>query len=584
MTGTLTVERARTSPVVDHELLIDSFAGGGGASTGIEAATGRPVDYAINHNEAAIIMHRANHPRTVHLQESVWKADPREIVGKGRVGLAWFSPDCTHFSVARGAKPVSPRVRGLAWIMVKWAKLPRHQRPRVMICENVKEFVTWGPLVCKRDAKGNVMHDAKGRALEIPCPRRKGVTFKRWVTTLRNLGYTVEWRELDAADYGAPTHRRRFFLIARCDGKPITWPAPTHGDPRKLCGSTFPPKLKPYRTAAECIDWSLPCPSIFLTREEARVVGKQLGMASLKRPLAENTMRRIANGLLRYVLRAKQPYIVGLGGRQGQSPERTVERPFQTITGKADSAIVVPLITPVQNASRIGDGHDGGKPLNTITAHPKGGGFAVTAASLVPVGYGEREGQAPRTHDVNEPLPTIVGTNKHAQVVAFLAKHFGGMVGTELPRPLPTTTQTGTQNQIVAAHLLKLRGTCKDGLQVDQPAPTISAGGTHLAEVRAFLIKYFGNEKHGLPVNAPASTVTAKERLGLVTVHGEDYQIVDIGMRMLTPRELARCQGFPESYILTGTKTSQVARIGNSVCPPVVEAIVRATYTEGKRA
>lgn len=515
MTGTLHIQRVTVSE--DQELLIDSFAGGGGASTGIEAATGRPVDYAINHNEAAIIMHRANHPRTVHLHESVWKADPREIVGKGRVGLAWFSPDCTHFSVARGAKPVSPRVRGLAWIMVKWAKLPRHQRPRVMICENVKEFVTWGPLVCKRDAKGNVMHDAKGRALEIPCPRRKGVTFKRWVTTLRNLGYTVEWRELDAADFGAPTHRRRFFLIARCDGRAITWPEPTHGDPRKLAGSMFGPKLTPYRTAAECIDWSLPCPSIFLTREEARVVGKQLGMASLKRPLAENTMRRIANGLLRYVIRAKEPYIVG-----------------------------------------------------------QGAGTGVVSAFMVKNNFGEKPHYA-----IDEPMRTqVAGGTHHAQVVAFLAKHFGGMVGTELPRPLPTTTQTGTQNQIVAAHLLKLRGTCKDGLQVDQPAPTISAGGTHLAEVRTFLIKYFGNEKHGLPVNGPASTVTAKERLGLVTVHGEDYQIVDIGMRMLTPRELARCQGFPESYILTGTKTSQVARIGNSVCPPVVEAIVRANFTE----
>lgn len=581
MTGTLHIQRVAVAE--DHELIIDSFAGGGGASTGIEAALGRPVDYAINHNEAAIIMHRANHPRTVHLQESVWEADPAEIVGKGRVGLAWFSPDCTHFSVARGAKPVSPRVRGLAWIMVKWAKIPKHQRPRVMICENVKEFVTWGPLVCKRDAKGNVMRDAKGRALEIPCPRRKGVTFKRWVTTLRNLGYTVEWRELDAADYGAPTHRRRFFLIARCDGKPITWPEPTHGDPRKLAGSMFGPKLKPYRTAAECIDWSLPCPSIFLTREEARVVGKQLGMASLKRPLAENTMRRIANGLLRYVIRAKEPYIVTCN-HAGAFRGQTVAAPMSTVCASRDAhGVIVPLLARTahgeinKNGKKRGQGsHDINTPIGALTASQD---FAVAAASLVPIGYGEREGQEPRTHSVNQPLPTVVGANKHAQVVAFLAKHFGGVIGAELSNPYPTTTQRGTQNQLVAANLVKLRGT-SNAVDANDAAPTISAGGTHLAEVRAFLIKYFGNEKHGLPVNAPASTITAKERLGLVTVHGEDYQIVDIGMRMLTPRELARCQGFPESYILTGTKTSQVARIGNSVCPPVVEAIVRANFTE----
>lgn len=521
----------------DLYLLIDSFAGGGGASLGIARAVGREVDYAINHDEAAIKMHRENHPGTVHLCESVWKVDPREVVGNGRVGLAWFSPDCTHFSIARGSKPVSPRVRGLAWIVLKWAKLPEHQRPRVILLENVKEFVTWGPLVIKRDERGRIMRDSQGRELEVPCPRRKGSTFKRWVTLLKKQGYAVEWRELNAADYGAPTMRKRFFLIARRDGEPIVWPARTHGP--KTAPGMFE-TLKPYRTAAECIDWTLPCPSIFLTKDEAREVGKQLGMASLKRPLAENTMRRIANGLLRYVIRAREPFIVGLGGRQGQSPERSVARPFQTITGKADSAIVVP--------------------------------------TLVPIGYGERQGQEPRTHDPSAPLPTIVGTNKHALVAAFLAKHFGGVVGTELTNPYPTTTQRGTQNQLVMANLLKLRGT-SNAADVAGPAPTITGGGTHLAEVRAFLVKYYGTAI-GQAVTEPLHTITAKERLGIVTIYGEDWQIVDIGMRMLTPRELARCQGFPDDYKLTGTKTSQVARIGNSVCPDVVEALVRANYTE----
>jgi DNA (cytosine-5)-methyltransferase 1 len=540
MNSTAIIQQRRPATAEDLDLIVDSFAGGGGASLGIKWATGREPDYAINHDLAAIEMHRANHPGTVHFNESVWKIDPREVIGNGRVQLAWFSPDCTHFSVARGAKPVSPRVRGLAWVVIKWAKLPRAQRPRVIILENVKEFVTWGPLIKKRDGNGKVMLDSKGRELEIPCPRRKGVTFKRWVTTLRSLGYEVEWREIDAADYGAPTHRRRFFLIARCDGKPIVWPQPTHYDPKRK-RNLFDAGMKPYRTAAECIDWSLPCPSIFLTPEEARAQARHFGMSSIKRPLAEATMRRIANGLKRYVFDAAEPFIV-----------------------------------PIQNYGREHDGYPVSAPLKTITAHPKGGGFAVVQAGLIPSGYGEREGQAPRTHDPAAPLPTCVGTNKHAQVVAFLAKHFGGMVGTELPKPLPTTTQRGTQNQIVTANLLKLRGTCADGQRVDEPAPTISAQGTHVAEVRAFLVKYFGNEKHGIPVDAPASTVTAKERLGLVTIHGEDWQIVDIGMRMLTPRELARCQGFPDDYILTGTKTSQVARIGNSVCPQVVEALVRA--------
>lgn len=555
----------------DIDLIIDSFAGGGGASLGIKWATGREPDYAINHDDAAIAMHRENHPGTVHLTESVWKAKPAEIVGKGRVALAWFSPDCTHFSVARGSKPVSPRVRGLAWVVIRWGKLPVKQRPRVIILENVKEFVTWGPLVKKRDDKGNVMLDAMGRELEIPCPKRKGVTFKRWVTTLRNLGYQVEWREINAADYGAPTMRKRFFLIARCDGMPITWPKPSHYDPKKK-PDMFNAGLKPYRTAAECIDWNLPCPSIFLTKEEAREQAKHFGMSSIKRPLAEATMRRIAKGLMRYVLRAEKPFIVGLGGRQGQSPERGVDRPFQTITGKADSAVVVPHLVPVGYGERAGQAprtHDPEAPLPTNVGTQK---HAVVAAHLTQ--FRQRDG---RNASVEDPVSTIVSDGgRHAQVVAFLAKHFGGVVGQEIARPLPTTTMRGTQNQMVTANLLKLRGTCADGQRVDEPAPTISAQGTHVAEVRAFLIKYFGNEKDGMPVDVPASTITSKERLGLVTIHGEDWQIVDIGMRMLTPRELARCQGFPDDYILTGTKTNQVARIGNSVCPHVVEALVRA--------
>jgi DNA (cytosine-5)-methyltransferase 1 len=553
-----------------RKLIIDNFAGAGGASEGIRLALGRDPDYAINHSAGALVMHRANHPGTVHLCEDVFHVDPRSVVGPdGRVGLAWFSPDCTHFSAARGSKPVSHRVRGLAWVVIRWVKkLDPEQRPEVIILENVREFLTWGPLVKKRQGR-RVCRDKQGRVLEIPDPKRKGVTFKRWKTTLEHYGYKVEYKILDAADYGAPTHRKRLFLIARRDGKPIVWPRATHGTaPRVNAGSrclwpeNTPPSpnfaeaslgsqagLLPYRTAAECIDWSLPCPSIFLTRKEARVAAKALGLGGLKRPLATNTMRRIAHGLLRYVLRAGKPFIV------------------RTAHGDVD-----------KNGKRRGQGaHDIEQPVGTVTGSND---FAVAAAHLVQVDHSKTTGRAPYNRDIERPLPTIAASNGHAQVVAFLAKHFGGVVGQPIDRPQPTTTTLGTQNQIVAANLVKLRGTCRDGQPVDEPAPTISAQGNHVAAVRAFLVKYYGTGG-ARPVNEPLDTITAKERMGLVTIEGEDWQIVDIGMRMLTPRELARCQGFSDDYVFTDkTKSDQVARIGNSVPPPIAAAIVAANYTE----
>lgn len=583
--------KLETRASVGRKLIIDNFAGAGGASEGIKLALGRDPDYAINHSAGALTMHRANHPGSVHLCEDVFDVDPKSVVGPdGRVGLAWFSPDCTHFSAARGSKPVSHRVRGLAWVVIRWVKkLDPEQRPEVIILENVREFLTWGPLVKKRTAKGRVCRDKQGRVLEIPDPKRKGITFKRWKTTLERYGYKVEHKILDAADYGAPTHRKRLFLIARRDGKPIVWPRATHGAARGsqlAAGKTLfgepqaaNRELRPYRTAAECIDWSLPCPSIFLSRKEARVEAKRLGLSGLKRPLAHNTMRRIAHGLLRYVMRAGKPFIVpiGYGERPGQSPRtHDVEVPLPTAVGANKHALVVPLITPVQNASNGGPGHDAAKPLNTITAHPKGGGFALSAAYMVKNNHGEKPHYA-----IDEPARTIVrGGTHHAQVVAFLAKHFGGVVGQAITRPQPTTTARGTQNQIVAANLVKLRGTCRDGQPVDEPAPTISAQGNHVAAVRAFLVKYYGTAG-AKPVDAPLDTITAKERMGLITIEGEDWQIVDIGMRMLTPRELARCQGFSDDYIFTDkTKSDQVARIGNSVPPPIAAAIVRANYSE----
>jgi DNA (cytosine-5)-methyltransferase 1 len=456
------------------ELVIDNFAGGGGASTGIEMALGRSVDVAINHDPLAISMHTVNHPTTTHYLDNVWQVDPREVTGGQPVGLAWFSPDCTHHSKARGGKPVSPRVRGLAWVVLKWAGLVR---PRVIMLENVEEFEDWGQLTRSRR----------------PCPKRKGMIFEKFVSQLRDLGYSVEWRQLRACDYGAPTIRKRLFLIARCDGQLIVWPAPTHG----------PGTKKKYRTAAEIIDWSIPCPSIF----------------ERKKPLAEKTLARIAKGLQRFVIDNPKPYIVEMHA---------------------------PFLTEHANGStqRVFDAEE---PLRTQMAGIKGGHFAL--------------------------------------VSAFLAKHYTGVTGHGVEQPIGTIT-SADHHSPVTSHLLKLRGTCKDGQSTSAPLPTITAGGMHVGEVRAFLLKYYGTNI-GQDISDPLQTVTSKHRFGLVTVQGVDYQIVDIGMRMLKPHELFAAQGFPENYIIDRdaqgnriTAAAQIAKCGNSVCPPVVAALVSANLAD----
>lgn len=543
---------------IAHELVVDLFAGGGGASTGIEQAIGRHVDIAVNHDPEAVSLHQANHPQTKHFVSDVFEVDPVAVTEGMPVGLLWASPDCKHFSKAKGGKPVSKKIRGLAWVVVKWAKLAR---PRVIHLENVEEFQTWGPLL------------PGGRV----CPERKGRTFRTWKRSLERLGYVVEHRELRACDYGAPTIRKRLFLTARRDGLPIVWPEATHGAPDSL--PVRQKKLKPWRTAAECIDWSLPCPSIF----------------ERERPLAEATMRRIAHGIKRYVLDAAEPFIVGVGGRMGQSPARPASAPFQTITAKADSCLAVP--------------------------------------TLIQTGYGERPGQAPRVPGLEKPLGTAVDGQKHALVAAFLAKHFGGEpqpgktaapLGAPAPTvlaqggpqavvaanlihmghgegkeggkrwsygirdaeaPLNTITANGMPAGVVASTLAKLRGT-SNSAATDEPLATVSAGGTHHAEVRALLLKYYGTDQDP-QLQEPLHTVTTKDRFGLVTVKGEDYFIADIGMRMLQPRELYRAQGFPDSYIIDRgadgralSKAAQVRMCGNSVSPPVAAAIVAANFTE----
>lgn len=494
---------------VHHELVVDLFAGGGGASTGIEQAIGRHVDIAINHAADAVALHQANHPQTLHFVSDVFEVDPLVVADGRPVGLLWASPDCKHFSKAKGGKPVNKNIRSLAWVVVKWAKLVR---PRVICLENVEEFQGWGP----------VLKDGR------PCPERKGHTFARWKQALEGLGYKVEHRELRACDYGAPTIRKRLFLVARCDGMPIVWPTQTHAEkPAKGSG------LKPWRTAAECIDWGLPCPSIF----------------ERERPLADATLRRIAHGVMRYVVNAAEPYVVRIGhtGHGDSGKVRSVREPVSTITTKAEHLLCSP--------------------------------------TLVQTGYGERDGQAPRVPGLHKPLGTVVaGASKHALVGAFLAKHYTGVVGSQLQDPIGTVTSVD-HHSLVTSNMIKLRGT-SNSAATDTPLGTISAQGTHHAEVRAFLTAYYGSDQD-TPLDDPLHTVTTKPRFGLVTVAGQQYEIADIGMRMLQPRELYRAQGFPDTYIIDRgadgrvlPKDAQVRMCGNSVCPPLARALVAANYTE----
>ena len=538
-------------------MIIDSFAGGGGASTGIEIALGRSPDVAINHDAAALAMHQANHPGTLHLNTNIWQVDPSEVCKGRRVGLAWFSPDCKHHSKAKGGKPVQKSVRDLAWVVVLWAK---RARPEVILLENVEEFRDWGPLTA----------DNK------PCPERRGQTFDAWCKELRRLGYKVEHRELRACDYGAPTIRKRLFLVARCDGRPIVWPTPTHakaGSPEVVAGTRLP-----WRSAASIIDWSLPCPSIFDTVAE---IMEKHGLRAV-RPLQDATLRRIARGVMRYVIEAAQPFIVGCGGRMGQSAERPVNAPLQTLTTKADSCLAVPTLTPFVTYGQHGGANRSIEdPLHTVTASRKDQN-AVIVPTLVQTGYGEAPGQAPRSLDIAAPLGTVVaGGGKHAIVSTFIAQHNTGVIGRAATDPLSTLTTRGTQQQVVAAHLMNMHGSTRSARSLDDPHPSICAGGQHGAVIAAFLQKYYG-QGVWQDMAGPLHTVATRDTFGLVTVDidGQTYAITDIGMRMLTPREQFRAQGFPDSYKIdasadgrTLTKTDQTRMCGNSVCPPLAEAL-----------
>jgi len=633
-----------------HELIIDNFAGGGGTSTGLEAAFGRPVDIAINHDPEALAMHAINHPHTTHLCESVWDIDPIDVTKNQPVALVWLSPDCKHFSKAKGGKPVEKKIRGLAWVTLRWAA---KCKPRVIMLENVEEFKTWGPLI--QDEHGHWKPD----------PAKRGKTFDSFVRQLQAHGYKVDHRELRASEYDTPTIRKRFFLVARRDGLPIQWPAPTNGAPGSpgvLAG-----KLQPYRTAAECIDWSLECPSIF-TR---------------KRPLAEATLRRIAKGIMRYVVDAADPFIVGQGGPIYAGKPVTARQPFGTLTTENHRAVVVPSIVPVthQGGDRSESIHE---PFRTITGAQRGE-KALASAYLAPY-YSDKRPTDARGTVPDAPVATITTENRHALVTAFLNEHANasnqrvmpadaplrticaqvkgghfsmvsahltkfrtGSTGSDLAEPVPTITAGpkenpagaphalglvtahiqrdmgksighaadsplgtvtaggGGKSALVSSHLCKLRGT-STAAGADEPLHTISAGGQHHAEVRAFLLAYYGTDQDQTP-SSPLATVTSRDRFGLVTIHGQDYEIVDIGLRMLAPHELYRAQGFPAGYVIDEipdpallfaggaqahadplslpriplTKSAQVRMCGNSVCPPLSEALIRANFVHERQ-
>lgn len=652
-----------------REIIVDNFAGGGGASTGIEMAIGRSVDIAINHDPNAVAMHTTNHPDTLHYCESVFDVNPQLATAGRPVGLAWFSPDCRHFSKAKGSKPVEKEIRGLAWIVIRWALAVR---PRVMMLENVEEFKTWGPLIVSADGGQRPDPERAGETFEAFCGMLSGgipaghpalvecceflgipADGMQAQQLVAGLGYAVDYRELRACDFGAPTIRKRFFMVMRCDGVPVTWPEVTHADPKSPAVQAG--KLAPWRTAAECIDWSIAAPSIF----------------GRKKPLAENTLKRIARGIQRFVLGNPTPFIVkcnhtstrsgydcfrgqslneplqtitkkhgyaiavphltkfrtgatgqevtepvptitagtskrpggnghalgmveaaltpflaGNGGSEYQAKQRPLEKPVHTILKQSRACVVAPLIARQFGAST---GHRADEPSATITAGG-GGKSQLVMPTLIQMGYGERAGQEPRVLQLDNPLGTVTaGGNKFATVSAFLAKHYGGNyqgAGVGMDEPMHSVT-TVDHHAAVTSHLVKLRGTCRDGQRTDQPMPTITAGGTHVGEVKTMLAVDGYDEQRAQQALEFLREYCGPDSTGLVTLDGVVYRIVDIGMRMLQPHELYRAQGFPEWYIIDQdfrgvkyAKDKQVARCGNAVPPPFAEALVRANLPE----
>lgn len=607
----------------DDEIVVDFFCGGGGAGTGLEMGLGRAVNVAKNHSPAAISMHTVNHPGAVHYTTDVFDGDPDTECGGKAVGWFHMSPDCTHHSQAAGGQPRKREIRNLSWIGLKWAG---KKKPRVISLENVKQILQWGPLVAKRDkATGRVLKlggsvAAPGEVVPVhqqflvPDPARRGRTWAVFVAELQRLGYAVEWRVIKACDLGAPTSRERLFMIARCDGQPIVWPEPTHAkNPAK--------GQKKWRTAAECIDWTIPSKSIF----------------DRPKPLAPATLRRIAKGMKKFVLNAADPFIVPIANWSGDSVQSAHE-PLRTVTSwprGGSFAMASPIIAPAthQGSDRI---NDPSAPLPTVTCANRGE-LTLISPTLIQTGYGERTGQEPRVPGIDQPLGTVVAggvkhaiagavlvgtggpeysgkpapidqptgtlmTQNHRSVVtALMAQMNGGFNTTaakSIEAPMTTVTNSGSQQLLVTANLLHLRGNC-DAKDCAEPLHTVSAAGNHhgvveytlspeheegALRVAAFLISYYGTENVSA-AGDPTPTITTKDRLGLVTVtiKGTPYVIVDICLRMLQPSELYKAQGFPDDYIISHgadgkpfTKTQQVHMCGNSVSPPPMAALAQA--------
>ena len=600
-----------------EEMIIDNFAGGGGASTGIELATGRAVDAAINHDPDAILMHRTNHPQTRHYCESVWDVDPWEVTRGRPVGLAWFSPDCKHFSKAKGSKPVDRNIRGLAWIVLKWAGTVK---PRVIILENVEEFQTWGPV-------------RKGK----PVKSRRGETFRKWKEQLQVLGYEIDHRELVAADYGAPTIRKRFFLIARCDGKPIIWPERTHAP--KDSEEVKNGKCKPWRGAAEIIDWTIPCPSIFDTTDEIK---EKYSIRAI-RPLAVNTQKRIARGIEKFVLQNKEPFIVpiGYGERKGQAPRvHDIKEPVSTVVSSGKQYLCQPELSPfIVQVNHKGEqfrGQELKEPIPTITGK-HGYGLATPVMTAIAVSKAEQclampsliqyhteQSERVRGQGVDEPIMTLDAANRYGLSVAYLAEYFQNGRPLDVNSPLHTST-TKDRECLCMAHMEKFfsggyTGNGSDantplgtvtavdhnglvetfiskfyktgiGQKPDEPLHTVTTSAGHFGIVTVKMSRSEMNLHHWNEVrellNAYCGYAIAADEILLLDVNGTLYFISDIGLRMLTPRELYAANGFPPDYIIdhdyTGKaygKTKQVARCGNAVPPPFAEALVRANLPE----
>lgn len=603
------------------EIIVDNFAGGGGASTGIELATGKRVAIAINHDPDAIRMHRTNHPYTEHLQASVWDVDPVAECRGRPVGLAWFSPDCKHFSKAKGAALVDRKIRGLAWITLRWAA---KVRPRVIILENVEEFQTWGPV-------------RRGK----PVKKLAGTTFRKFISQLEALGYTVEFRELVAADYGAPTSRKRFYMIARCDGKPIVWPKPTHSK----TGANGLPK---WRSAAEIIDWSLPCPSVFASKAE---IMAEYGLKAV-RPLAKNTMRRIIRGVDKFTIRSGKPFIVQ---QKFQNAAQNIEKPLTTVTAVGAHELCKPLLAPVTVTNTSNSvGATVGEPMNTVRTGGGGGQMMVTpflaecnhsgGGHIAPVGdayktitakhtggivapsliqYHTEQTESVRASGLGAPINTVDASNRYgltcanlveyytggrpleitdamhtvtshdreAVVAAHIAKYYGGVVGEKVGEPLPTVTAID-HNAVCTAHVVKFKGD-NLGHGMNDPMQTVTTSAGEFAECVACMAKMHRGDNLGhwpeirALLNEFCGYTLAEDEVLLLEISGALYYIADIGLRMLSPRELYNAMGFPPDYIIDRDylgneykKSAQVARCGNAVCPPMATALVRANLPE----